>query len=146
MAKLCNESRRRVVALYSKGHSVINIQRRLKDENINISRQALHKVVKKYRMGTMSLATPRQGKITDEMKVVIEETLRKDDEVTSTGLKSVLAARWPELEVSISTIKRVRRKMGWVCTTPHYCQLLRPVSCKRYLTVSYFMLLTRISN
>ena len=108
MAKLCNETRRRVVALYSKGHSIIKIQRRLNDENIMISRQALHKVIKKYRTGTMSLVTPRQEKITEEMKAFIEETLKEDDEVTSTGLKRGLTARWPELEVSISTIKRVR--------------------------------------
>ena len=79
MAKLCNETRKRVVALYSKGHSIIKIHRRLNDENIKIRRQALHKVIKKYRTGTMSLVTPRQEKITEEMKAFIEETLKKDD-------------------------------------------------------------------
>ena len=128
MAKLSNETRQRVVTLYSKGHSVIEIRRRLNEENITISRQALHKLIRSYRMGTLSQVRPRQGKITEEMKTVIEETLRNNDEVTSTGLKSLLVARWPELQVSIATIKRVRRKMGWVCTRPHYCQLLRPVS------------------
>ena len=38
------------------------------------------------------------------MKTVIEETLHNNDEV---GLKSLFAARWPELQVSIATIKRV---------------------------------------
>ena len=116
------------MALYLKGYSVIQIRQRLNEENIVISRQALHKLIRKYRMGTLYQIRPRRGKITEEMKSLIDETLRNNDEVTSTGLKSLLTARWPELRVSISTIKRVRKDMGWVCTTPHYCQLLRPVS------------------
>ena len=71
----------------------------------------------------------REQKITEEMRSVIEEALTNNDEITARGLKSLLIARWPELHVSIPTIKRVRNKvMGWVCTRPHYCQLLRPVS------------------
>ena len=78
-------------------------------------------------MGMLYQRRPREGKITEEMKSVIDEALCNNDEVTSTGLKRLLT-RWPELRVSIATIKRVRREMGWVCTSPHYCQLLRPVS------------------
>ena len=65
--------------------------------------------------------------LTDEMKRFIEEEYRKNDELTSTAVKALLLQKWPEVQVSISTIKRVRRKMGWVCTRPHYCQLLREV-------------------
>lgn len=128
MARLTNESRRRVVTLYLKGHSVIEIRRRLTEENIVVSRQALHKLIRKYRMGTFCQPRRCQGKITEEMKSLIDETLRNNDEVTSTGLKRLLTTRWLELRVSTATIKRARKEMGWVCTTPHYCQLLRPVS------------------
>lgn len=38
----------------------------------------------------------------------------------------MLMARWPELStVSLSTIKKCRRDLGWVATKPHYCQLIR---------------------
>ena len=57
----------------------------------------------------------------------MEQELRKNDELTSTGIKALLLERWPDLRVSIPTIKRVRKEMGWVCTRPHYCQLLREV-------------------
>ena len=62
------------------------------------------------------------------MKIAIEEALNSDDEITARGVENLLKARWPDLRVSMSTIKRVRKDMQWVCTKPHYCQLLRPVS------------------
>jgi len=61
------------------------------------------------------------------MKAFIEEELQKNDELTSTNIKRLLLERWPDVEVSTSTIKCVRWQMGWVCTRPHYCQLLRYV-------------------
>ena len=70
-----------------------------------------------------------QSKITEEMRSVMEEALTNDDEITARGLKkNSLVARWPGLQVSTPTIKRVRNKMGWMCTRLHYCQLLCPVS------------------
>ena len=49
----------------------------------------------------------KRGKITEEIKTAVEETLQNNDEVTSTGLKNMLISRWPELRVSIPTIKHV---------------------------------------
>ena len=70
----------------------------------------------------------REWKITEQMKALIEEELNKDDELTSSKIKTLLTARWPNLEVLVPTIKRVRKEMGWICTRPHYCQLLHEVS------------------
>lgn len=102
------------LTLHLKGHSVIEIRRQLNEDNIVISRQALHKLIQKYRMGMLyQLSGPHQGKkITEEMKSVIDEMLRNNDEVTSIGLKCVLTARWPKLRVSIATIKRARKEMS----------------------------------
>ena len=68
------------------------------------------------------------------MKIFIEE-LTKKDELTSTAIKASLAQKWPDLNVSTSTIKRVRQQIGWVCTRPHYCQLLREVRICCYESV-----------
>ena len=62
------------------------------------------------------------------MKIAIEEALNSNDKITARGVQNLLKARWSDLRVSMSTIKRVRKDMQWVCTKPHYCQLLRPVS------------------
>ena len=75
--------------------------------------------------------------ITEEMKVFIEEHLQRNDELTSTSIKRLLAERWSHAEVSTATIKCVRRKLGWVCTRPHYCQLLRDVWYCTYVACSY---------
>ena len=131
MVRLSNETRRRVITLHSKGDSVADIRRRLQQENISISRQALYNLINKFRMGTLVVDGQPRGrkrKITKEMESVIEDALRSNDEITSTGLRSLLDSRWPELQVLIPTIKCVRKEMGWVCTRPHYCQLLQPVS------------------
>ena len=38
----------------------------------------------------------------------------------------MLEERWPDLQVSISTIKRARKyDLGWIRTRPKYCQLIR---------------------
>lgn len=58
----------------------------------------------------------------------MEDVMRNNDEITARGLKGLVAVRWPEVQVSISTIKRVRKELGWVCTRLHYCQLLQPVN------------------
>ena len=74
------------IALYSKGHSVIEIQRGLNEENIGISHQASQKkLIRSYWMGTLSLV--RQ--LYEDMKAYIEETLRIDNKVTFTRLMSL---------------------------------------------------------
>lgn len=59
------------------------------------------------------------------MMEFINQKLEEDDELTASRLKNMLLERWPELRATLDTIKRWRRKIGWVCTRPHYCQLVR---------------------
>ena len=66
--------------------------------------------------------------LSDEMREFIDDQLQRDDELTSTKLKEMIEEKWSDIVVSKTTIKRERRKLGWVCTRPHYCQLLREVS------------------
>ena len=56
----------------------------------------------------------------------MEDCLRSDDELTTRRLKAKLREKFENFpEVSLSTIKRNRKECGWVCTRPHYCQLIR---------------------
>ena len=131
MARLSLESRQGVVTLFLRGHTVSDIRRRLRGENKKVSSQALHNLLQKFREKYTIKDLPRRRrprKLTEEMKAAIEEAYRVNDELTSTEIKSLLVARWPDLRVSVVTIKRTRKEMGCVCTRPHYCQLLRPVS------------------
>jgi len=69
----------------------------------------------------------RKTMLNDEIRKYIDNEMRKDDELTSTKLKELIEAKWPQVTVSTSTIKREKRKLDWVCIRPHYCQLLREV-------------------
>ena len=117
--------------MHSRGYTVREIHQRLREENCDISAQSLYNLLRKFRekRTIADLSRHRRPrKLTDEMRQVIEEELTNNDEITSTGIRSLLLSRWPDLRVSVATIKRTRREMGWVCTRPHYCQLLREVS------------------
>ena len=140
MPRLSIEARFRVISLCLSGYSISAISQRLREENVFISQRALYSLVEKYRRKGTVRDSPRGKRpavITEEMKVFIEEQLQRNDELTSTSIKRLLAERWPRAEVSTATIKRVRRKLGWVCTRPHYCQLLRDVWYCTYVACSY---------
>ena len=132
MPRLSLEARNRVIALHQQGWKVKNIYDQLQQEGVTpVTLRAIYYLLSKYRRHQAVVDLPRRRrprKITDEMKTFIEEMLYQDDEITAVKLKDMLASRWPEIPVSSSTIKRVRRQMGWVCTRPKYCQLLREVS------------------
>ena len=140
MPRLSIEARFRVISLCLSGYSISAISQRLREENVFISQRALYSLVEKYRRKGTVWDSPRGKRpavITEEMKVFIEEQLQRNDELTSTSIKRLLAERWPHAEVSTATIKRVRHKLGWVCTRPHYCQLLRDVWYCTYVACSY---------
>ena len=130
MPRLSIEARKRIVSLHYRGYSVPKVVQRLEQENVSVSKRAVYDLIKKFRLKGVVKDLPRRKKdriLTEEMKVFIEEELKKNDELTATAINASLRRNWPNLKVSASTIKRVRRNMGWVCTRPHYCQLLREV-------------------
>ena len=136
MPRLSYEARRRVISLYQSDYSVLEISKRLDVEKVDVTPRALYNLVKKYCLkGTIrDLPCRKMPQIlTEEMKRFMEDKLRANDEVTSTMMKDLLLEKWPDLKVSIPTIKRVRRNLGWVCTRPHYCQLIREVSAVTYI-------------
>ena len=143
MARLDMTTRRRVIYLKSSGFSVSEIRKRLCDENISVSHQALCSLIKKHRETGKLLDFTRRArprKLTQELMEVLNEALSENDELTARQARDLLTERWAGIQVSLSTIKRIRRKdLGWVCTKPHYCQLLRDVSdmLQTYLAICY---------
>jgi len=139
MPRLSIEARR-IVSLYFSGYSVSSIFARLEQENVEVTKRSIYNLVKKFRLKGVVQDLPKRKKariLTDEMKTFIEEELKKNDELTSTAINALLLRKWSNLRVSTSTIKRIRREMGWVCTRPHYCQLLREV-CTLQSSMFYF--------
>ena len=121
----------RVILFKEQGFSVSKIIARLKQEQIFVTCQALYSLFKKHSKTGHLVHLPKRTKtkkITDEMVAIIDEALSNNDELTERELRSILVERWPGLRVTLSTIKRIRNQIGWKCTRPHYCQLIRDVS------------------
>ena len=72
----------------------------------------------------------RPSKITEEIKQIVEEQMRKDDETSAFQLHTLLLSRGHYL--SIRTILRCRTTLGWTFRGTAYCQLIRePNKLKR---------------
>ena len=121
-------TRSRVVAMKQNGLSYREIQRHLEEEDIKISVVSLWKLVSKYRRtGSVvdRLRSRPPKKLSDDCYVLIDNLLSENDELTTRMLLLKLREYNPELDVSLSTVKRARQELGWVSTTPRYCQLIR---------------------
>ena len=130
MPRLSIDARARIISLFSLGYSVPSISRRLTEENVDVSVRAIYHLVEKYRSKGTIKDLPRRKRsciLSQGMRQFIDEEMQKNDELTSTKIKEMFAEKWPDIVVSTTTIKRERRQLGWVCTRPHYCQLLREV-------------------
>ena len=143
MPRLSMETRRQFFTLRERGLSVAEVQKRLAEEEIFVSRVALYKLWKKYRDTDRIAGTrkpKRVKKLGEEQLVAIDEALADNDELMARQLLGIIETRWPGLEVSISTVKRARKDLGWTATRPKYCQLVREVNRQKRLAWSRQML------
>ena len=130
MPRLDIETRRRVVFLSQSGYSVSQIKKRLEQENIHISVVALYNLLRKYNQLGRLIDLPcrtRPTKLNNVMQLFLNQKLSENDELTAREARNLLTQQWPTLQVSLPTIKRIRQQIGWVCTKPHYCQMIRDV-------------------
>ena len=72
-------------------------------------------------------------KLTDVHYSFIDKALQKDDELTTAKLYDQLLESFPDVVVTKSTLKRARRELGWVTSSPKYCQLIREVNKQKRL-------------
>ena len=129
MPRLQVSTRKRVIVLRRLGYSLRDIQGRLSEEGTEVKLRSLQRLCNKFQTKHTIQDLPRATKprlLTTEMLSTMEDCLRNDDKLTARKLKVKLSEKFENFpEVSLSTIKRNRKEHGWVCTRPHYCQLLR---------------------
>ena len=65
----------------------------------------------------------RKTKASTEVRQIVEEQMRKDDETTAVQLHHLLETKGYKL--SFSTILRCRKALGWTYRGSAYCQLIR---------------------
>jgi hypothetical protein len=54
----------------------------------------------------------------------IDRLLESDNEITAPKVQKCVAKRYGTV-LSIATLKRVRRRLGWVYASARYCQFIR---------------------
>ncbi len=74
---------------------------------------------------------------------LIDEAMLENDELTGHALCSKLCAKFITLNPSLETVRRARRGLGWVSTTPKYCQLIQEVNKGKRLVWCQDMLSTK---
>ena len=58
----------------------------------------------------------------------IDDVMADNNELTARQLRHMLTNQWPELSLSVHTVRRARWKLGWIATHPKYCQLVRELN------------------
>ena len=118
--------KQRILYLYSQGYKPPTIKKMLDKENLKCSRVGIHKFLKVY-IATQSISrrvgSGRPSKITGEIKQLVEQQMRMDDETTAYQLHRMLTDKG--YSISLRTILRCRTALGWTFRGSAYCQLIR---------------------
>ena len=129
MVRLSVTKRKRVIILWQHEHSLRDIQRQLKEEEITITLRSIQHLCAKFSKFHTIRDLTRAHKtrlLTTDMMKMVDESLQSNNKLTSKKLKTKLSEKFPSIQgVSLATIKHCRKQLGWVSTRPHYCQLLR---------------------
>ena len=129
MPQLTIEARRRIISLHSVGYSVSTVFRRLEQENVQISKRAIYKLVEKFCHKGVVRDLPKRKKakiLGKEMEAFIEEKLKRNDKLMSTAINASLVRKWPNLRVSYFHYK-ARTSRNWLGL--HQSTLLPAVTC-----------------
>ena len=124
----------RILHFHVQGYRPPAITKRLEDEGIVVSRRGVAKFIKRFtRRGTIARqpGSGRKTKITEDIKRVVEQQMRRDDETTASQLHVLLTSLGYSLD--LRTILRCRTALGWTFRGSAYCQLIRDVNKTKQL-------------
>ena len=124
-----NYKYQRIIYHSSRGHRPYTVAKLLAQEGLPASRNGIGKFIRKYRQTGTIRVLPGAGRpsiITPEMKAIVDEQMEKDDETTATQLHALL--REKGFQLSLRTVLRCRRELGWTFRGSKYCQLVREVN------------------
>ena len=119
---------------YQGKHKAPTIVRLLRREGLSASRQGVADFLKRFNnTGTIKRkpGSGRPSKVTAEIKAIVEQQMRIDDETSATQLHTLQNNRGYPL--SLRTILRCRSSLGWTFRGSSYCQLIRNVNKEKRL-------------
>ena len=111
-----------------RGHKPPTISWLLHKDSLKASCVEIVKFLKKYRETGCIGQRPGSGrpsKITAEIKVIVNEQMRKDDETTATQLHALLVNCGYCISLRTTCILQCRTSLGWTFCGSSYCQLIR---------------------
>ena len=121
--------------MHWKGYKISSIVEHLVlEDGIIVSKQSVQLFLKQYSdRGTIDRkeGSGLPPKLSPAALEVIDTAMKEDDELTATQLQSKLAAKG--IYVSLTTILRNRKQLGWVYRGSAYCQLIRNVNKEKRL-------------
>lgn len=141
-----NYAKQRILFL-SATHKSPTIAKILHEEGIKASRRGILKFIRRYeRSGTIHRlpGSGRVSKITEEIKAIVEEQMRADDETTAVQLHKLLNDKG--YTISLRTVLRCRVSLGWTFRGSSYCQLIRGVNKEKRLTFARQILGENFNN
>ena len=127
--------KQRILFYHHEGLAPPTISNLLLQEGIVASRRGIIKFLKRYRSSGTIARKPGSGglsKITDEIKQLIEEKMRSDDETTAMQLHQLLTDHG--YTITKKTILRCWRELGWTFRGSSYCQLIREANKEKRLS------------
>ena len=127
MGRMSVDTRQRVIVWWQKGVKVKEIHQRLREEGIRVSITSLWLLVGKFRKTGFIKDLPRASRPSISVREhyeFIDECMAENDELTARCLRSKLQGRFPGFNLSLLTVRRARKDLGWIATTPRYCQLI----------------------
>lgn len=92
-------------------------------------RKSVWKFIKQYTITDSTeqkSGSGRPTKVTPAILAIVEQKMVEDDETTAVQLHKLLTEKGHS--ISISTIMRARRELGWTFHGSAYCQLIRDVN------------------
>ena len=136
MGRLSLETRSKVIIMRRNGYLVSEIHSRLAEEGVSVSKVSLFALLKKFNSTGLVVdlkRKPRSSLLGHDHYRFIDETMTMNNELTSGQLFSLFTAKYPEIQVSTSTIKRARRHLGWISKKTRYCALIREANKEKRL-------------
>ena len=116
----------RILYYHFQGVRPPTIKNFLAREGMTASKFGIRKFLKKYEeTGSVRrrIGSGRPTKVTAEIKAIVEEQMRSDDETTAHQLHAILSKAG--YSISLRTVLRCRVSLGWIFTGSRYCQLIR---------------------
>ena len=127
MGFLTHKRKASIIRLRSRGKGVTEIVQILTEDDVKISRWGLIKFHKMYDERQSLKNAPKTGcpaeRVSVETMNLIDAEMEQNDEMTAPKLTRRVNQQFGK-QFSQDKVKRLRWKLGWVCTSTKYCRLI----------------------